>query len=94
MTDARDKLYYLTSAGDYRYIIEIKDGSAVGLAAADQFYATLKTCRLLDRGIVGSFHDEIADYTRQITRICIAALARRRSCSSIFRAARKTAPNW
>ena len=55
-------LDYLTAAGDYRYIIEIKDGGDVGLAAADQLYATLKTRGLLDRVIVGSFRDEVADY--------------------------------
>lgn len=55
-------LDYLTSAGDYRYIIEIKDGGDVGLAAADQLYATLKMRGLLDHVIVGSFRDEVADY--------------------------------
>lgn len=55
-------LDYLTSAGDYRYIIEIKDGGEVGLAAADQLYATLNERNLLDRVIVGSFRDEVADY--------------------------------
>ena len=55
-------LDYLTAAGDYRYIIEIKDGGEVGLAAADQLYATLKDAGLLDRVIVGSFRDEVADY--------------------------------
>ena len=55
-------LDYLTSAGDYRYIIEIKDGGAVGLTAADQLYATLNERALLDRVIVGSFRNEVADY--------------------------------
>ena len=55
-------LDYLTSAGDYRYIIEIKDGGEVGLAAADQLYATLNERNLLDRVIVGSFRDEVAAY--------------------------------
>ena len=55
-------LDYLTSAGDYRYIIEIKDGGEVGLAAADQLYATLKARALLDRVIIGSFRDEVAAY--------------------------------
>ena len=55
-------LDYLTAAGDYRYIIEIKDGGEVGLAAADQLYATLKMRGLLDHVIVGSFRDEVADY--------------------------------
>ena len=51
----------LTSAGDYHYIIEIKDGGDVGLAAAEQLYAALKARGLLDRVIVGSFRDEVAD---------------------------------
>ena len=55
-------LDYLTAAGDYRYIIEIKDGGDVGLAAADQLYATLQARGLLDRVIVGSFRDEVAAY--------------------------------
>ena len=55
-------LDYLTSAGDYHYIIEIKDGGETGLAAADQLYATLKARNLLDRVIIGSFRDEVADY--------------------------------
>ena len=55
-------LDYLTAAGDYRYIIEIKDGGAVGLAAADRLYATLRERALLDRVIIGSFRDEVADY--------------------------------
>ena len=55
-------LDYLTSVSDYRYIIEIKDGGAVGLAAADRLYATLKERDLLDRVIIGSFRDEVADY--------------------------------
>ena len=55
-------LDYLTSVGDYRYIIEIKDGGRVGLAAADRLYAALQARGLLDRVIVGSFRDEVADY--------------------------------
>ena len=75
-------LDYLTSAGDYRYIIEIKDGGEVGLAAADQLYATLNERNLLDRVIVGSFRDEVRTTSRRTTRTCTAAPARRRSCSS------------
>ena len=55
-------LDYLTAAGDYRYIIEIKDGGETGLAAADQLYATLQARGLLDRVIIGSFRDEVAAY--------------------------------
>lgn len=57
-----EALDYLTAAGDYHYIIEIKDGGEVGLAAADQLYATLQARGLLDRVIVGSFRDEVASY--------------------------------
>ena len=53
---------YLSAAGDYRFIIEIKDGGETGLAAADQLYATLNERDLLDRVIAGSFRDEVADY--------------------------------
>ena len=55
-------LDYLTAAGDYRYIIEIKDGGETGMAAADQLYATLLARGLLDRVIIGSFRDEVAAY--------------------------------
>ena len=55
-------LDYLTAAGNYHYIIEIKDGGEVGLAAADQLYATLKERNLLDHVIIGSFRDEVAAY--------------------------------
>ena len=55
-------LDYLTAAGEFRYIIEIKDGGETGLAAADQLYATLQARDLLDRVIIGSFRDEVAAY--------------------------------
>ena len=55
-------LDYLTSAGEFRYIIEIKDGGDTGLAAADQLYATLKERGLLNRVIIGTFRDEVANY--------------------------------
>ena len=55
-------LDYLTAAGNYHYIIEIKDGGEVGLAAADHLYGALLARDLLDRVIVGSFRDEVADY--------------------------------
>ncbi len=55
-------LDYLTSAGEYRFIIEIKDGGDVGMAAADELYATLKERNLLDRVIIGSFQDDVLRY--------------------------------
>lgn len=75
-------LDYLTSAGDYRYIIEIKDGGEVGLAAADQLYATLNERNLLDRVIVGSFRDEVADYITANYPDMHRSASPRRSCSS------------
>ena len=59
LTVSHDR-YFLDSVVDR--IIEIKDGGDVGLAAADQLYATLNERDLLDRVIVGSFRDEVADY--------------------------------
>lgn len=58
-------LDYLTASGDFRYIIEIKDGGEVGLAAADRLYETLAARQLLDRVIIGSFRDEVAAYLTQ-----------------------------
>ena len=55
-------LDYLTSAGAYRFIIEIKDGGDVGMAAADELYATLKERNLLDRVIIGSFQNDVLRY--------------------------------
>ena len=55
-------LDYLTSAGEYRFIIEIKDRGDVGMAAADELYATLKERNLLDRVIIGSFQDDVLRY--------------------------------
>ena len=55
-------LDYLTSAGEYRFIIEIKDGGDVCMAAADELYATLKERNLLDRVIIGSFQDDVLRY--------------------------------
>ena len=78
-------LDYLTAAGEFRYIIEIKDGGETGLAAADQLYATLQ-----ERGICSTGSSSAASATRSrptsrpTTPTPTAAPARRRSCSSIL----------
>ena len=60
-----EALDYLSAAGDYRYIIEIKNGGETGKAAADRLYATLKARGLLDRVIIGCFLEEISEYVTQ-----------------------------
>ena len=77
-------LDYLTAAGDYRYIIEIKDGGDVGLAAADQLYATLKCADFLTASSSAAFAMRSRTISRRIIRICTAAPVPRRSCSSIL----------
>ena len=55
-------LDYLTAAGDYKFIIEIKDGEDAGRIAADRLYAALRERELLDRVIIGTFRNEVAAY--------------------------------
>ena len=62
ITSLDQALDYLCAAGDYRYIIEIKNGGARGYEAADKLYATLTEHGCLDRAAVGTFHNEITAY--------------------------------
>jgi len=57
-----EALTYLESKGQYRYIIEIKSSGDEGRQAADKLFATLSDMGLLERAIVGTFHNEITDY--------------------------------
>lgn len=57
-----ETLDYLESAGDFRYIIEIKNDGDRGREAADKLYATLTARDCLDRVVVGTFHNEITAY--------------------------------
>ena len=77
-------LDYLTAAGEFRYIIEIKDGGETGLAAADQLYATLKErdCSTGSSSAASATRSRLT--SRPTTPIPTAAPARRRSCSSIL----------
>lgn len=59
LTDALD---YLTSKGDYRYVIEVKDGGELGKQCVDILYQTLKERDLISNVAFGSFNGEISDY--------------------------------
>ena len=62
ITGLEQALEYLESAGDFRYIIEIKDGGERGFEAADKLYGELKARGALERTVVGTFHNEVTAY--------------------------------
>ena len=55
-------LDYSKEMGDFRYIIEIKNGGEEGKKALDILYSVLKERNLLDRVIFGTFKSEITEY--------------------------------
>ncbi len=57
-----EALEYLEASGDYRYIIEIKNGGDKGLEAADKLYETLESFGCTQRTVVGTFHNEVTAY--------------------------------
>jgi len=57
-----EALDYLESNGEFGYIIEIKNGGEKGCRACDILYRTLEEYDLLQRVVVGTFHNEITDY--------------------------------
>ena len=57
-----ETLDYLERAGDFRYIIEIKNGGDAGFDAADKLYASLTEHGCLDRAVIGTFHNEVTAY--------------------------------
>ena len=62
ITTLDEALDYLERSGDYRYIIEIKNGGEEGMLAADRLYAALVEYGCLDRAVVGTFHNEVTAY--------------------------------
>ena len=62
ITGLEEVLDYLESAGNYRYIIEIKNGGELGLQAADALYGLLAKYDCLERAVVGTFHNEVTAY--------------------------------
>lgn len=57
-----DVLDYLSAAGDYKYIIEIKNGGALGMQGVDTLYAVLRERDLVGRVVFGTFQAEISAY--------------------------------
>lgn len=57
-----DVLDYLTSVGNYNYIIEIKNSGELGMKGVDILYNILVEKNLLDKVIFGSFHEEVSQY--------------------------------
>ena len=55
-------LDYSDMRGEFKYIIEIKNGDDLGKKALDILYDTLKSRDLLDRVIFGTFNSEITEY--------------------------------
>ena len=55
-------LDYLESVGQFRYIIEIKDGGELGKQAADTLHRVLSERGLVERTAFGSFHGEVSAY--------------------------------
>ncbi|MBE6929366.1 MAG: phosphatase PAP2 family protein [Ruminococcaceae bacterium] len=62
ITTLDEALSYLESAGEYRYIIEVKNSGSRGEQAADILYETLCRYDALDRTVVGTFHNEVTAY--------------------------------
>lgn len=57
-----DVLDYLTSMGDYDYIIEIKNGGELGKQGVDTLYQILAKRNLLDSVVFGTFKEEVSLY--------------------------------
>ena len=57
-----EALSFLESRGQYRYIIEIKDGGERGFQAADQLYATLERFGCTQRVIAATFQNDVITY--------------------------------
>lgn len=57
-----DVLDYLTSAGDYKFIIEIKNSDDLGRKGVDILHKILVDKNLIDKVIFGTFHQEVSDY--------------------------------
>lgn len=57
-----DVLDYLTSVGDYKFIIEIKNDGDLGKKGVDILHGILVERNLIDRVIFGTFHGEVSEY--------------------------------
>lgn len=59
-----DEIFERYKDTDLMYIVEIKDSANDGLFAADHLYDLLVEYNLLEKVIVGTFHDEVSNYLR------------------------------
>lgn len=57
-----DALDYLNSVGDYKYIIEIKNGDELGKKGVDILHQLLVDRGLIDKVIFGTFKGEVSKY--------------------------------
>lgn len=57
-----EALDYLNSVGDYKYIIEIKNGDELGMKGVDILHEILVERNLIDKVIFGTFNGEISEY--------------------------------
>ena len=62
VSSLRDVLTYLQKNGDFDYIIEIKNGGALGEKAADILYSNLRSMKMLDDVVVGTFNANVTKY--------------------------------
>lgn len=58
----QEALEYLTSVGDFKYIIEIKNGGELGKKGVDIMYSLLEDMNLTDRVVFGTFNEEVTVY--------------------------------
>lgn len=57
-----DVLDYLESVGDYKYIIEIKNGGELGKKGVDILYGALKERNIVNKVVFGTFNEEVSIY--------------------------------
>ncbi len=60
-----DVLDYLDNYKNFNFIMEIKDDGALGKKAADRIYEILLEKNVLQRTIIGTFHNKITKYLDQ-----------------------------
>lgn len=76
-----DVLDYLSAAGDYKYIIEIKNGGELGMQGVDTLYQVLEERNLVERVVFGTFQAEISAYVDET----YPALARSASANEVLK---------
>ncbi len=57
-----DVLDYLSTVGDFKYIIEIKNGGELGKKGVDVLYSALKERDMVEKVVFGTFNEEVSIY--------------------------------